>query len=382
MSGLYFKGKIPFSKVYLHSTVCDSQGRKMSKSLGNGIDPLEVVDEYGADSLRFTILYLAPVGQRIRLAKNSFDIGFRFANKLWNASRLIFMNAEGVSLKPIKEVPLNLWDQWILNELEAMTEKTARDLESFRFNEVVENLYHFIWSRFCDWYLEIAKIRLYSQNPEEKQAALSVLFFVLEKSLRLLHPIMPFITEEIWQKLPNKKGPSIMKADYPVSEGLSFAGAEKPIALIQELIYHVRNIRGDMGVTPDKKVPVLISAADAQIRDLLKASEEEIKILAKISDLELSEKASKPAKSVSAVGTGFEVFVKLEGMVDVEKEEARIEKELAKIEKDLEMTQKKLSNPEYVDKAPAAVVEKEREKLLELTEKTTKLKALKQSLKH
>lgn len=169
MAGLYFKNQIPFSQVYLHSTVCDSQGIKMSKSLGNGIDPLEVVKEYGADSLRFTILYLAPVGQRIRLAKNSFDIGFRFANKLWNASRLILMNADNVNIKPLKELSLNLWDQWILKELNTVIKNTLQDLENFRFNDVVENLYHFIWSRFCDWYLEIVKTSLYSQDKKKNK---------------------------------------------------------------------------------------------------------------------------------------------------------------------------------------------------------------------
>lgn len=382
MAGLYFKNQIPFSQVYLHSTVCDSQGIKMSKSLGNGIDPLEVVKEYGADSLRFTILYLAPVGQRIRLAKNSFDIGFRFANKLWNASRLILMNADNVNIKPLKELSLNLWDQWILKELNTVIKNTLQDLENFRFNDVVENLYHFIWSRFCDWYLEIVKTSLYSQDKKEKQRALSVLFYVLEKSLRLLHPIMPFITEEIWQKLPNHQGKTIMLAPFPQEQELHFEDPTPLVESIQELIYLVRNIRGDMGVTPDKKVSVIITSLDKSLCSLFLNHQEEIKILAKILDMQIEEQILKPQKSVSAVGKGFEVFVKLEGMVDFEKEKARIKKDLLKIQKDLDLTQKKLNNPQYLEKAPQGVVLKEKEKEEELLEKVKKLKQLQESLQN
>lgn len=382
MSGLYFENKIPFSEVYLHSTVCDDQGRKMSKSLGNGIDPLEVIEDYGADSLRFTILYLAPTGQRIRLAKNSFDIGFKFANKLWNASRFLFMNTEDVQIKKIDELKLNAWDEWILYELNSCTKKMQESIEGFRFNDVSNDIYHFIWNKFCDWYVEISKVRIYSSDIEEKTTAISVLLHVLEQSLRLLHPLMPFITEEIWQKLPNKTGESIMVAQYPeYDESVKESDAVKQISVLQELIYHIRNIRGDMSIAPDVKVSVLISCSNNEYMSLFKNYEAEILTLAKVKDLEVVEQGAKPDKTVSAVGNGYEVFVKLEGVLDFDKELARLEKELAKADKELDRIVKKLNNENFTSKAPAQVIEKEKAKQEEFSSKKEKLTQLITKLK-
>lgn len=381
MSGLYFENKVPFKDVYLHSTVCDTHGKKMSKSLGNGIDPLEIVDQYGADSLRFTILYLAPVGQRIRLAKNSFEIGFRFCNKLWNSARFIFMNLEGTEVKNIQSIQLDDWDKWILASLNETTAKMRKYMDSYRFNEMADTLYHFIWGDFCDWYVEVSKIKIYSKNHEEKTAAISVLTHVLERSLRLLHPIMPFITEEIWQKIPGRTGKTIMKADYPKPEGFDFSESNKAIESIKEVIYHIRNIRGDLAIAPEKKVSAILSTADKAKEKTFSTYLESIKTLSKAEFIDLIQVHSKPDKTISAVGTGFEVFVKLDGVLDFDKELERIEKEMAKLEKELSFIQGKLSNPEFVDKAPEAVVTKEKERQKEFLQKMEKLGALLKSLK-
>ncbi|HCL56541.1 MAG TPA: valine--tRNA ligase [Spirochaetia bacterium] len=378
MAGLYFKGKVPFSKVYLHSTVCDANGKKMSKSLGNGIDPLEVVEKYGADSLRFTVLYLAPIGQRIRLSNESFEIGYRFSNKLWNASRFIFMNTGSCEISPVEKLNLNDWDKWILESLNQVTEKVRADLENYRFNDVTDSLYHFIWNKLCDWYLEVSKIRIYSKDQNEKNAVASVLYFVLEKTLKLLHPVMPFITEEIWQKLPNKKGDSIMLSDFPEKMDLQFESVSVKIDTLQEVIYHVRNIRGDMNVTPDKKVNIILSTVNEDKMSLFQAHINAVQTLAKVDEIVFQAGGEKPEKTVSAVGNQFEVFVRLEGLVDYDKEIERIEKEIAKTEKDLNFSLKKLENKEFVDKAPQAIVEKEKQKQQELSDKIAKLKELAQ----
>lgn len=381
MAGLYFKDQIPFSKVFLHSTVCDANGVKMSKSLGNGIDPLEVVKEYGADSLRFTILYLGAIGQRIRLANNSFDIGFKFANKLWNASRFILMNLEGVEIKNVKDIELNDWDKWILQSLDETAKNMNAHMETYRFNDLTNEIYHFVWDKFCDWYVEVSKKRIYSDDPAEKTAALSVLLHVLEASLRLLHPIMPFMSEEIWQKLPNKNGESIMIAAYPEGGEFSFPEESKKIATLQELIYLIRNIRADVGVTPDKKVPADFISKDASLRTLIEQYKNEILSLAKAESIGIHEKLEKSEDAVSAVGNGFEVFVMPDAVLDVEKELERLDKENKKLSKDLERIEKKLNNPQFLEKAPEKIIEKEKAKQQELSEKLEKIQQLTAKLK-
>ncbi|PKL15115.1 MAG: valine--tRNA ligase, partial [Spirochaetae bacterium HGW-Spirochaetae-6] len=357
MAGLYFEDQIPFSEVYLHATVCDWEGRKMSKSLGNGIDPLEVVAEYGADSLRFSVLYLAPIGQRIRLAKENFEMGSRFANKIWNAAKFILMNAQEGAGTGLDKTRFNDWDKWILMELDAAILKIRDYLDTFRFSEAANELYHFIWSKFCDWYLEVSKGRIYSKDGQEKKAVMGVLLHVMDHALRLLHPIMPFITEEIWQKLPGRVGESIMLADFPQAGEWGFEEAREHIALLQDVIYHVRNIRGDAGITPDKKVSLIFSAEESLNRIIEKYSKE-IQALAKVEEIEFKKVHEKPEKTMSAVGSGFEIFVKLDGM------------------QDLERTRSKLENPEFRDKAPEAIVAKEREKLSDCQQKMAKLEEL------
>jgi valyl-tRNA synthetase len=379
MAGLYFENKIPFSKVYLHSTVCDLQGKKMSKSLGNGIDPLEIVEEFGADSLRFTILYLSPIGQRIRLAKTSFEIGFKFANKLWNASRFILMNLGAIKIKPLKDITLNDWDYWIIEEFNKTISQIRADMETFRFDSMTNEIYHFIWSKFCDWYLEVSKTRIYSQNETEKSNCMSILLILLEKILRLLHPIMPFITEEIWGTLPNKTGDTIMNSPYPEKIQVSDSQAAGKIYALQEIIYLIRNIRGELGITPDKKVQLLISAQKEK-EIIFQTYSDQILSLAKVEKIDFQQVTTKPEKTISAVGTGYQAYVFLEGILDFDKEKERLEKEVKKLEKDFEQTSTKLSNPEYVNKAPATVVEKEREKADELKAKLDKLQDLLKNL--
>jgi valyl-tRNA synthetase len=354
----------------------------MSKSLGNGIDPLEIVEEYGADSLRFTILYLSPVAQRIRLSKDSFDMGSRFANKLWNASRLILSNAGTIKPGKPEEAELNDWDQWILDSLEETRQKMEENLLSYRFNDLTAEIYHFIWSRFCDWYLEVSKTRLYKGTEKEKKTVIAVLLHVLDQALRLLHPVMPFVTEEIWQKLPGREGETIMKAAYPKPDGKRYAAAVENIDILQEAIYLIRNIRGDMGITPDQKLSVILSSPDAGLRALLEKYRKEITSLAKCKEVEVLDVKEKPEKTVSAVGKGFEVFVRLEGIIDFEKEVARLEKEIQKTEQDLGKVEKKLNNPQFLEKAPDDVIEKERDKKDEMSEKLEKIHQLLKNLKN
>jgi len=372
MAGLYFKGDIPFKDVYLHSTVCDSQGRKMSKSLGNGIDPLEIVEEYGADSLRFTILYLAPVGQRIRLSKDSFEIGYKFANKLWNASRFIFLmlkDKPDFKYKALKEIKLTEWDKWILKGLSDVIKKSRLYLDNYRFNELTDLLYHFIWNDFCDWYIEVSKTR------EDKDESLSILLYVLENLLRLLHPVMPFITEEIWQKIPIKNGKTIVLAQYP--EPFETENFGKEIDVIKELIYIIRNIRGDFKIKPSEMVMICVHTKP-EINDYISKNESTIKALAKVKDIEILVEDKRPEKSIFGVGDGFKVYVLIEG--DFTEQKKRIEKEEKEIENKIEFIKSKLSNPGFVNKAPVEVVEKEKEELKKLEEKLGKIKSMKSQL--
>jgi valyl-tRNA synthetase len=380
MAGLHFMGDVPFTDVYLHSTVCDDLGRKMSKSLGNGIDPLEVIEEYSADALRYTMLDLAPIGQRIKLSKDKFQTGHRFANKIWNASRYILMNLDQKYISSISNVNLDITDKWILSKLSSCAAKIDDSLTRFRFNDATYAIFDFIWHDFCDWYVEFSKSRLYKGSDEEKKSATSVLLYVLDNALRLLHPIMPFITEEIWQKLPVKKeAESIMISSFPVyDKSLVDKNAEELISSLIEIIRGARNIRGDAKIQPHIEADIYIKAQDDKILDVAKNFEGQIKALAKSSSVKCSKDMEKPLKSAVYVGEGFEIYIPLEGLIDFDKEKAKIEKEIEKNEKDLKATRAKLGNSKFTNNAPPAVIEKEKSKENEFL---TNLERLKENLK-
>ena len=374
MMGLKFTGEVPFHTVYIHALIRDAEGLKMSKSKGNVIDPLEMMKAYGTDALRFTLAAFAAQGRDIKLDPDRIE-GYRnFCNKLWNASRFAFLNLEdykGDCTLDVKNEK-SLADRWILSRLNNTCAEVNKALESFRFNDAASAIYKFIWNEFCDWYIELSKSSLLSDG-ENKKTSQNVLTHVLESSLRLLHPIMPFITEEIWQKLPGGDK-SIMTSPYPVfDQARNDIKAEKELGLIMETIMGIRNIRGEMDIKPSLRFDVLIKTQDQDNEKIITDNSKYIKELARVESLTVGSSVTKPIVSASAVLQGMEIIVPLEGLMDFAEEKKRIEKGLKKIDKDIVFLEKKLSNPAFVEKAPAEVLEKDKQKLSELNEKKTKL---------
>jgi valyl-tRNA synthetase len=379
MMGLHFMDEVPFTDVYIHALVRDAHGQKMSKSKGNVIDPLTVIDQYGTDAFRFTLAAFAAQGRDIKLAEERIA-GYRnFCNKVWNAARFTLMNLEGFDPNGIKleDLALSEGDKWVLHRLNETIRETNEALAEYRYNEAANGLYQFTWSEFCDWYLELSKQDLYGSDPERKQIARYVLWYVLEQLLRLLHPLMPFITEEIWQALP-KQGPgtgdrgleTIMRAEYPeFCEHRSYPDAAGRMERVMAVIGGIRNIRGEMEVPPSKSIAVILSCGSEESRTLMKHNEGSIISLARISDLAIGLGLEKPEDASIQVAGDVQIYVPLKGLVDVEAEEQRLLKEIGKIEKDIELFTRKLANPSFVDRAPADVVAKEKEKLAEVAAK-------------
>ncbi|HEX9079212.1 MAG TPA: valine--tRNA ligase [Desulfuromonadaceae bacterium] len=386
MMGLHFMDEVPFRDVYIHALVRDAQGQKMSKSKGNVIDPLTVIDQYGTDAFRFTLAAFAAQGRDIKLAEERIA-GYRnFCNKVWNAARFTLMNLEGFEPDGMKLAGLSLseGDQWILHRLNETARDTATALEEYRYNEAAMELYQFTWSEFCDWYLELSKRDLYGGDPERKRTAQYVLWYVLDHLLRLLHPFMPFITEEIWQALPGAKAtPTIMLAPYPAfDDGLSFPEAAGRMERVMAVISGIRNIRGEMEVPPSREISAILSCGSEESQRLMRHSEGAIVSLARVSDLAIGLGLEKPEDASIQVAGDVQIFVPLKGLVDVEAEEQRLLKEIGKIEKEIEMFSKKLENPAFVDRAPADIVEKERQKLAEVTAKKQVLMESLEKIRH
>ncbi len=374
MMGIKFMGDVPFSHVYIHALIRDAEGQKMSKTKGNVIDPLAVMQQYGTDALRFTLAAFAAQGRDIKLAEDRIE-GYRnFCNKLWNASRFVFMNLEGYkgSCQLDEHAERSIADQWILSRLNNTTQEVNHSLENFKFNDAALAVYKFIWNEYCDWYIELAKSRLQMEGAE-KTAAQNVLVHVLEASLKLLHPFMPFITEEIWQKLP-KAGDSIMISAFPEFDAAkSDKEVEEGMGKVMEVITGVRNVRGEMNLNPGLKLNVLIKTRHAELEATLKKHSGFICELARVDQITIGPDIVKPKVSASSVLREMDLIIPLEGMMDFEEERNRIEKELKKIEKDLIFLDKKLSNPNFVKKAPADVIEKDEKRKTTLSEKQAKL---------
>ena len=374
MMGLKFMGDVPFRDVYIHALIRDAEGQKMSKTKGNVIDPLEVMEQYGTDALRFTLAAFAAQGRDIKLAEDRIE-GYRnFCNKLWNASRFVFMNLEDYKGSCALEEKSNLSnaDRWILSRLNRASKEVNEALEAFRFNDAALTVYKFIWNEYCDWYIELTKSKLTGSGPERK-AAQNVLIHVLDSALKLLHPFMPFITEEIWQKLP-QDGKSIMVSEFPeYRESQTDEAVEKEMEVIMEIITGIRNIRGEMNLNPGLKLKALIRTQNTEIQKTLKEHGEYIRELARVEQLETGSNIEKPKVAASSVLGEMDLIVPLEGMMDFREERNRVEKELKKIEKDLIFLDKKLSNPNFVKKAPAEVIEKDELRKASLSEKQAKL---------
>jgi len=373
MMGLKFMGEVPFKEVYIHALVRDAQGQKMSKSKGNVIDPLSVIDEYGTDAFRFTLAAFAAMGRDIKLSTERIA-GYRnFANKLWNASRFTLMNLEGFEPEGIDldRLDLSPADTWILCRLAEAARETNQALRDYKFNDAAGVLYAFTWNSFCDWYIELVKDDLYGADPAVKRRAQSVLYVVLESLLRLLHPLMPFITEEIWQALPGRRPTTfLVEAPYPTGEGLPYA--ERSVAgmeLIMEVIKGIRNIRGEMDGAPSKQIQAVLDCKSEASAAVLRAGAGYIKALARVGELTLGVGVERPAQAATQVAGDVEILLPLAGLINVEEEEKRLLKEIAKVEKDVELFAKKLSNESFVANAPRHVLEKDRAKLAEAEEK-------------
>lgn len=367
---LEFTGKRPFQKALIHGLIRDEDGRKMSKSLGNGIDPMEVIDKYGADALRWFLSNGSAPGQDVRFSYDKMDAAWNFINKIWNASRFAIMNMNGLSYEEIDfSGEKTIADRWILTRLNQTVEKVTDLFEKFEFGEAGRHLYNFIWDDFCDWYIEMSKGVLNGENEAAKQTTRSILAYVLDQTLRLLHPIMPFVTEKIWESVPHE-GESLVIAEYPVVHPeLNDEDAAKGMDVLMELIRSVRTIRSEVNTPLSKKIELLIKTNDASIETFLKENETYIERFCNPENLVISSQIEAPESAMSAVITGAEIYLPLAGLINIDEEIIRLEKEMAKWESEVKRVQGKLSNERFVSSAPEAVVQVEREKEKDYLEK-------------
>ena len=365
-SGLEQTGQVPFDTVLIHGLVRDAQGRKMSKSLGNGIDPLEIIDKYGADALRFTLATGNSPGNDMRFSDERVEASRNFANKIWNAARFILMNLPENEPAPYIPQALAIEDKWILSQYNTLVSGVTDSLEKFELGMAVQKLYDFIWDVFCDWYIEIAKIRLNGDDEEQKATVRAVLVYVMSNTLKLLHPFMPFITEEIWQTLPHT-GESIMISDWPKADSaLNFAAEEAEMSRIMTAIKAVRNRRAEMNVAPSKKAKIFIETAYA---DTFSKGTVFFQRLASASEVEVAAHFDDMDSAVSIITESARLYIPMDELVDFKAELARLNKEKAGVQKELDFVNNKLNNENFVNKAPAAVVEGQRQAKAQLEEK-------------
>ncbi|MFZ1781097.1 MAG: valine--tRNA ligase [Enterococcus aquimarinus] len=367
---LEFTGERPFDNVLIHGLIRAEDGRKMSKSLGNGIDPMEIIDQYGADALRWFLSNGSSPGQDMRFSYEKMDAAWNFINKIWNASRFVLMNVEGLTLEDLSlQGEKTVADRWILSRLNETIEKVTNLFERFEFGEAGRQLYNFIWDDFCDWYIEMSKETLYGEDESAKMMNKSVLVHVLDQSLRLLHPIMPFVTEEIWGNLPHQ-GDSLVVAQYPTVEAKWIdETATTGMETLKELIRSVRNIRAEVNTPLSKKITLLIHTSDAEIDQFLKENINYIERFCNPEELVIANQIDAPELAMSAILTGATIYLPLADLINIDEEIERLTKELAKWTQEVKRVQGKLANERFVANAPAAVVEEEREKEKDYLEK-------------
>ncbi|HHJ5608920.1 TPA: class I tRNA ligase family protein, partial [Streptococcus pyogenes] len=365
---LEFTGRQPFQNVLIHGLIRDEEGRKMSKSLGNGIDPMDVIEKYGADSLRWFLSNGSAPGQDVRFSYEKMDASWNFINKIWNISRYILMNNEGLTLEDaesnVAKVAAseagNVTDQWILHNLNETIAKVTENFDKFEFGVAGHILYNFIWEEFANWYVELTKEVLYSDNEAEKVITRSVLLYTLDKILRLLHPIMPFVTEEIYAQYAQG---SIVTVDYPVVRpAFENEAAHKGVESLKDLIRAVRNARAEVNVAPSKPITILVKTADSELEDFFNSNINYIKCFTNPEKLEISSAIAAPELAMTSIITGAEIYLPLADLLNVEEELARLDKELAKWQKELDMVGKKLGNERFVANAKPEVVQKEKDK--------------------
>ncbi|QUE85908.1 valine--tRNA ligase [Exiguobacterium alkaliphilum] len=373
---LEFTGKQPFNDVLIHGLIRDSEGRKMSKSLGNGVDPMEVIDHYGADSLRWFLLTGSTPGNDLRFYWEKIESTWNFANKIWNASRFALMNMDGMKFEDIDlSGEKTLADKWILTRLNDTVDQVTRLVDKYEFGEAGRYLYNFIWEEFCNWYIEMAKLTLYGEDEAAKATTRSVLAHTLDSIMRLMHPFMPFLTEEIWQHLPHE-GDSIVRASYPTRrDDLHFAESVPAFEAVMNVIRSVRNIRSEVNAPMSKPIQLFISTSDEATQGYLSANEATIGKFTNATELEIARGLTAPDKSMSAIMTGAELFIPLADLINFEEEIARLEKEVAKYEKEVERVQKKLGNPGFTGKAPAHVIDEEKAKEKDYLDKRDAVRA-------
>jgi valyl-tRNA synthetase len=368
MTGLYFRHEIPFSDVYIYATVLDKDGRRMSKSLGTGVDPLDLIKLYGSDALRFSLLLRAARGQDIRFAaiekdrQPQVEEARNFANKIWNASRFVLMNlGEARGIESRWSPSDTLADRWILARLNETVRQVTAALEEYKMNEAAQGLYRFVWDDFCDWYIELSKSLVASrEDNDEVRAARSRIVYILETSLRLLHPLMPYITEEIWQRLPHE-GESIMLAEWPEFDpAKDDPEARAQMTTLISIITKVRNIRSEMNVPAQSKVNLVVATADAGARRLIDASGEQIKRLARVDEITIGETMPLLDSAARDVVEGIEIAVPLTGLIDFAREKERVTKEIGRKEVEAKALAGRLDNPSFVERAPQDVVEESR----------------------
>ncbi len=379
--GYEFMGDRPFSEVLIHGLVRDAQGRKMSKSLNNGVDPLDAIDQYGADALRFNLVIGVAPGNDMRYMPEKVEAYRNFANKIWNASRFALMNLTDFNHRKqnMGSLELTTTDHWILSRYEFTAKEVTRFLERYDVGEGARVLYEFLWNELCDWYIELVKPRLYGKQGEESRyVAQYTLWYVLRGTLELLHPYMPFITEEIWQNLPHE-GDSIMLAPWPEPEGLASPADEKTMNTIMAIITEIRTLRSEKNVPPGRKITAICQGSQG-VQELLAAAEQDILNLAGLETLIMQDVGQKPAKALSAVVDGVNIFLPLADLVDMEAEIERTKRDLEQTELDLERAQSKLQNEGFITKAPPQVVDKEREKVESYRATAERLKSLLQEM--
>lgn len=363
-SALEYTGKAPFDTVLIHGLVRDALGRKMSKSLGNGIDPLEIIDKFGADALRFTLATGNSPGNDMRFSDEKVEASRNFANKIWNAARFILMNLDESEPAPFVPEELAIEDKWILSQYNDLIKAVTDSLEKYELGLAVQKLYDFIWDVFCDWYIELAKIRLNGSDEKAKSTAKAVLVYVMSNTLKLLHPFMPFITEEIWQTLPHS-GDSIMISDWPVySDALNFKAEETEMERVMTAIKAVRNRRSEMNVAPSKKAKVII---DTAFTDTFKNGAEFFVRLASASEVDIIS-GYEDDGAVTIITADAKIYIPMDELVDFKAELERLNKEKAAVQKDIDFVSNKLNNQNFVAKAPAKLVEEQKEKLAKYTE--------------
>ncbi len=380
--GLEFTGKAPFSTVYIHGLIRDEKGQKMSKSKGNTIDPVKIIDKYGCDALRFTMTSLCTYGgQDIKMSEERFEYGRNFANKIWNASRFVLMNLDGVDNKDIDFDNLTIADKWILDKLNTTAKEINENIKDYRIGETAHILYDFFWNSYCDWYVEIAKIQL--QDSELKANTQRVLRYVLDMSLRMLHPIMPHITERVWQLIPKESEfPAIIVAKFPVYEGkLSFPQEAKEMELVFETIKSLRNVRQSFNISTSLKMDIEIRATDDE-KPIFEAIEAYIKRLAKVENISYADvDAPIPQKTATAVVSASKIVLSLENLIDFNEEIKRQQKKLDKLTGEKKSLLGRINNPKFVANAPKELIEQTKERISEIEVQEKTINDLIESLK-